>query len=92
MRAIVPAAGGGTRLLPHTYTVPKPLVHVAGKPIIGHILDDLEVTGIDQVGLIIGDRGERIIEYVQSKYDFELDYIYQRKRSGLGYAIYLYCR
>lgn len=92
MKAIIPAAGSGTRLLPHTYTVPKPLVHVAGKPILGHILDDLERAGIDRIGLIVGDKGEKITDYVESHYSFESDHIYQKERNGLGHAIYLYLK
>ena len=45
MKVIIPAAGTGTRLFPQTHTKPKPMVYIAGKPIIGHILDrmvDLE--------------------------------------------------
>ncbi len=90
MKAIIPAAGVGTRLRPHTHTIPKPLVYVAGKPIIGHILDNLKVNGIDSIGLIIGDMGEKIIEYIVKNYNFKLDYIYQKERKGLGHAIYLY--
>ncbi len=92
MKAIIPAAGSGTRLLPHTYTMPKPLVYVAGKPILGHILDDLEKIGISRIGLIVGDRGERIAEYVESCYNFNLDHVYQEERAGLGHAIYLYLK
>lgn len=90
MKAIIPAAGIGTRLLPQTYTVPKPLLYVAGKPIIGHILDDLEKIGIDEIGLIVGDKGGKITDYVNSNYSFRLDYVYQEERCGLGHAIYLY--
>jgi glucose-1-phosphate thymidylyltransferase len=70
--------------------MPKPLVYVAGKPILGHILDDLADAGIDRIGLIIGDRGENITKYVQSHYDFSLDYVHQAERKGLGHAIHLY--
>ena len=41
MKAIIPVAGAGTRLRPHTHTQPKPLVPIAGKPILGHIIDNL---------------------------------------------------
>ena len=92
MKAIIPAAGSGTRLLPHTYTIPKPLVYVAGKPILGHILDHLETAGIDSVGLIVGDKGEKITNYIKAKHSFNLDFVYQRERQGLGHAIYLYLK
>jgi len=92
MKAIIPAAGSGTRLLPHTYTVPKPLVHVAGKPILGHILDSLENTKVNRIGFIVGDKGEKITEYVESHYEFKLDHVYQEERKGLGHAIYLYLK
>ena len=90
VKAIIPAAGSGTRLRPHTHTVPKPLVYVAGKPILGHILDDLASANIDKIGFIVGDGGEGITDYVQTYYDFGLDQIYQEERKGLGHAIYLY--
>ena len=92
MKAIIPAAGSGTRLRPQTHTVPKPLVNVAGRPILGHILDGLEKIGIDRIGFILGERGEKIAQYVSSAYKFELDYINQPERLGLGHAIYLYLK
>ena len=45
MRAIIPVAGIGTRLRPHTFTLPKVLLNVAGKPILGHILDTIIARG-----------------------------------------------
>ena len=91
MKAIIPAAGSGTRLRPHTHTMPKPLIYVAGKPILGYILDALDKTRIiDRLGLIVGDKGEDITNYVKSNHDFKLDQVYQEKREGLGHAIYLY--
>ncbi|PJF39403.1 MAG: nucleotidyltransferase, partial [Phototrophicales bacterium] len=41
MKVVIPLAGYGTRLRPHTYTKPKPLINVAGKPVLGHLLDKL---------------------------------------------------
>ena len=46
MKAIIPVAGVGRRLRPHTHTQPKALMHVAGRPILGHILDELVKAGV----------------------------------------------
>ena len=50
--AVIPVAGAGTRLRPHTHTRPKPLLPVAGKPILGHILDQLLAVGIRRIVLV----------------------------------------
>jgi len=89
MRAIIPVAGIGTRLRPHTHTAPKVLLHVAGKPILGHILDDLRDFGIDDVSLVIGYKGELVREYVDANYKFQTRYIVQEEMLGLGHAIWM---
>jgi glucose-1-phosphate thymidylyltransferase len=89
MKAIIPVAGEGTRLRPHTHTTPKVLVYVAGKPILGHILDSLLGVGVDELVLIVGDRGEKIIDYVTHEYNFRVHMVNQARRLGLGHAIYL---
>ena len=53
--AVVPVAGFGSRLRPHTYTRPKPLLSVAGQPIIGHILDQLVPLGVRRIVLVVSD-------------------------------------
>jgi glucose-1-phosphate thymidylyltransferase len=88
MRAVIPVAGVGSRLRPHTYSIPKVLLNVAGKPIIGHILDRLVENGIDEATIIIGYLGDKIKEYVESNYRMRLDFIEQEERQGLGQAIY----
>ena len=88
--AVIPVAGFGTRLRPHTHTRPKPLLHVAGQPIIGHILDQLVPLGIKRVVLVIGYMGELIVEYVQGRSDFEqVEWVEQKELLGLGHAISL---
>lgn len=88
--AVIPVAGFGTRLRPHTHTRPKPLLHVAGQPIIGHILDQLAPLGIRRVVLVIGYMGELIVEYVQARSDFaEVAWVEQQELLGLGHAIAL---
>jgi glucose-1-phosphate thymidylyltransferase len=88
MRAVIPVAGVGSRLRPHTYSIPKVLLNVAGKPIIGHILDRLVENGIDEASIIIGYLGDKIREYVESNYHMRFNFIEQEERQGLGQAIY----
>jgi glucose-1-phosphate thymidylyltransferase len=89
MKAIIPVAGEGTRLRPHTHTVPKPLLRVAGKPILGHILDDAVKIGINDIVLIVGYRGQDIVDYVRANYDVRVNFVEQEVRLGLGHAIHL---
>ncbi len=89
MKAIIPVAGIGTRLRPHTHTAPKALLHVAGKPILGHILDELIAFGIDEVVLVVGFLGDKIIDYVRKSYKIRSSFVTQKELNGLGWAIYL---
>jgi len=91
MNVIIPVAGIGKRLRPHTHTAPKGLLHVAGKPILGHILDALKQVKIDEVIFIVGFMGEQIVEYVKKNYKFKSKFIQQKELKGLGYAISLAC-
>ena len=88
--AIIPVAGIGTRLRPHTHTTPKVLLHVAGKPILAHILDDLPGLGIREVVLIVGYMGDRVQEYVEEHHkELKVHYVDQPERLGLGHAVWL---
>ena len=89
MRAIIPVAGVGSRLRPHTYTVPKVLLNVGGKPIIGHILDRVIENGFDEATIVVGYLGEKIKEYILRNYSIKVDFVEQEERLGLGHAIYL---
>lgn len=89
MIAIVPVAGVGTRLRPHTHTAPKPLLHVAGKPILGHILDGLAHLSPEKVIFVVGHMGDQIIDYVRREYDYDTLFIEQTDLAGLGFAVYL---
>lgn len=89
MRAIIPVAGVGSRLRPHTYSVPKVLLNVAGKPIIGHIMDKIIAEGFDSATIIVGYLGDLIKEYISSHYSIAVDFVEQEERLGLGHAIYL---
>jgi glucose-1-phosphate thymidylyltransferase len=90
VKAIIPVAGIGTRLRPHTHTIPKALVQVAGKPIVGHILDELGPLGIREVVLVTGYMGDRVESYVTAAYpDLDVCYVQQDERRGLGHAIHV---
>lgn len=90
MRAIIPVAGVGTRLRPHTYALPKVLLTVAGKPILGHIIDKIKAEGITEATVIVGHMGDKIFDYLSKTYpEFRFDFIEQEERMGLGHAIYL---
>ena len=88
--AVIPVAGVGTRLRPHTYTLPKVLLHVAGKPMLAHLLDDLITLGIRELVLIVGHLGERVQEYVRREYpNLQVHFVEQAERLGLGHAVSL---
>jgi len=90
LRAIIPAAGFGTRLKPHTYSLPKVLLNVGGKPILGHILDKLLEEKITKATFVIGYLGERIIEYVNKNYpEIKAEFVNQNELLGLGHAVYI---
>lgn len=89
MRAIIPVAGAGSRLRPHTYTLPKVLLNVAGKPIIGHILDKIIADGIDEATIVVGFMGDKIRDYVRANYRIRTDFIEQEERKGLAHSIYI---
>jgi len=90
MRAIIPVAGQGTRLRPHTHTSPKVLLHVAGKPMLGHILDELVAIGVRQATFIVGYMGEMVHAFVEANYpQLHAQYVEQEETLGLGHAIWL---
>jgi glucose-1-phosphate thymidylyltransferase len=90
MHAIIPTAGFGTRLRPHTYSLPKVLLNVAGKPILAHILDTLIEAGVTSATIVIGYLGAAIEEYVRGRYpNFEVNFVQQPKLHGLGHSIWV---
>ncbi len=89
MKLIIPLAGYGSRLRPHTYTKPKPLLNVAGKPILQHILDSFKPVKFSEVIFITGPMKEKIEQFVKEKYPFKTRFIPQEKMNGHGAAVYL---
>lgn len=89
MKAIIPVAGIGSRLRPHTHSAPKVLLPVAGKPMLAHILDELVTLGLEEVTFIIGYKGEMIRDFVTANYKFRANFVEQPEMQGLGHAIWL---
>jgi len=91
MKAIIPVAGVGSRLRPHTFSQPKVLLNVAGKPIIGHIMDKLIESGIDEAIIIVGYLGDQIEKYIETNYSIKLTFVAQVDQLGLAHAVHM-CR
>ncbi len=90
MKAIIPVAGAGTKLRPHTYTQPKALIPIAGKTILSYIVDQLNEAGITEFIFIVGYLGEKIQEYVHQSYPhLQTHFVFQNERQGTGHAIEL---
>ncbi len=90
MKAIIPVAGAGAKLRPHTYTQPKALIPIAGKTILSFIVDQLHEAGINEFIFIVGYLGEKIQDYVKQCYpDLICHFVYQNERQGTGHAIEL---
>jgi glucose-1-phosphate thymidylyltransferase len=87
--AVIPAAGSGTRLKPHTDTTPKPLLAVAGKPILAHILDRVATARPDRIVLVVGpgEHGDRLRAYAASRRDLAITCVVQESPLGLGHAV-----
>lgn len=91
MKVIIPLAGLGTRLRPHTYTKPKPLINVAGKPMLAHILDKFRGLDVEEFIFIVGYLGDQIEKYVSQQYGFKARYVVQHEMLGQAHALWL-CR
>ena len=90
MKAIIPVAGAGAKLRPHTYTQPKALIPIAGKTILSFIVDQLHNAGINEFIFIVGYLGEKIQEYVKQTYPhLQCHFVQQSERQGTGHAVEL---
>jgi len=91
MKLVLPMAGLGTRLRPHTWSKPKPLVPVAGKTVLGHFLDPvIALPDLEEVVLIVGYLGDQIREYMGEHYPkLRVRYVVQEELSGQSHALWL---
>jgi len=90
MKLILPVAGKGTRLRPHTFTKPKSLVRVAGKTVLQHVIDGLKKLKIDEYIIITDENGLVIQRYVEKHYPgLNAVYIQQTELLGPAHAVSL---
>ncbi len=91
MKIILPVAGKGTRLRPHTYSKAKSLVTVAGKTVLEHIMNNLLILNGDNEFIFITDEnGSQIREFINKKYpELKVKYVVQKERKGPAHAIWL---
>jgi glucose-1-phosphate thymidylyltransferase len=89
VKVIIPLAGKGTRLLPLTRTVPKPLIRVAGRPVMDYLMDQLEGLDISELIFITGHLKEQVETYVRSHYRQPARFIEQKVQDGTAGAVAL---
>ena len=89
MKAVVLAAGEGSRMRPLTYTRPKVMLPLANKPILEHLLLETSRSGIKEFIIVVGYRGEQIRDYFGSgrKWGINIEYVTQRRQLGTTDAL-----
>ncbi len=90
MKVIIPLAGKGTRLRPHTHVTPKPMLKVAGRPVMSYVMDDVMALGsLEQVIYITGHLKEKVEAYTRATYDVPSVFIEQKVQDGTAGAVAL---
>src|SRR4051794_37201006 len=90
MKVIIPLAGKGTRLRPHTHVTPKPMLKVAGKPVMQYVLDDVKtLKGVEQVIYITGHLNEKVEAYARRATDIPSVFVEQKVQDGTAGAVAL---
>src|SRR3569833_3127434 len=90
MEVVIPQAGKGTRLRPHTHITPKPMLKIAGKPVIDYVMEDLQRLGnVEQVIYITGHLKDKVEDYARKKYSFDSVFIEQKVQDGTAGAVAL---
>jgi len=89
MIGVILAAGEGRRLRPLTFTRPKHMIPVGGKPILEHLVNAVRAAGIKEILVVVGYKAERIKEYFGSgsEFDVSINYVYQKRILGTADAI-----
>jgi glucose-1-phosphate thymidylyltransferase len=90
MKVIIPLAGKGTRLRPHTHVTPKPMLRIAGKPVMDYVMDDVKrLGGVDQVVYITGHLKEKVEEHARNDVGLPAVFVEQRVQDGTAGAVNL---
>jgi glucose-1-phosphate thymidylyltransferase len=90
MKVVIPLAGFGTRLRPHTFTKPKPMYPVAGKPVLGHLIDKLAGLDVSEYVFITGYLGDQVEKYIKATYSsVPSSFVEQKELLGQAHAISL---
>ncbi len=89
MKVIVPLAGKGTRLLPLTKRVPKPLVNVAGRPVMDYVMDTVRGLDVEELIVITGHLKDVVEKYIVEHYDVPARFVEQKTLDGTAGAINL---
>ena len=89
MQVIIPLAGKGTRLRPHTHLVPKPLLKVAGRPVMDWVMDRLEGLDVTELIFVTGHLKEQVEAFSRSRYKIPSRFIEQKVQDGTAGAINL---
>ncbi len=89
MQVIIPLAGKGTRLRPHTHLVPKPLIKVAGRPVMDWVMDKLADLDVHELIFITGHLKDQVERYVHAHYTYPARFVEQKVQDGTAGAINL---
>ena len=88
MKVVIPLAGKGTRLRPHTHVTPKPLMRVGDKPVMAYIMDDLRKLGVSEAVFITGHLKDKVEDFVRTEYpDFRATFVEQPVQNGTAGAV-----
>jgi len=87
LKVIVPLAGKGTRLLPLTKRVPKPLVNVAGRPVMDYVMDKVKGLDVEELIVITGHLKDVVEKYIVKHYDVPAKFVEQKTLDGTAGAI-----
>jgi glucose-1-phosphate thymidylyltransferase len=89
MQVVIPLAGKGTRLRPHTHLVPKPMLKVAGRPVMDWVMDRLDGLDVEELIFITGHLKEQVEAYARSRYRWPSRFIEQTVQDGTAGAVNL---